>query len=134
MKEKISLSRTTRRWLVVFTAVWALSCAWLLIFGLAPSYLILVLGGFEFVIFPVLLFGLCASAGWKADLGFLRWLLPLLLGLVYSIWPLNMFLAPRPAPPELSFILFGAACSYLGLLSGTAARRVRTVTRNPPAA
>lgn len=130
MKGKFSLSRATLCWLVIFAAVWVVSCAWLMLFGLAPSYLILVFGGFQFVIFPVLLFGVSAAAGWKADLGFFRWLMPVLLGLLYSIWPLNMLLATKPAPPELSFVLFGTGVSYLGLAAGTIVRRVRAFVRN----
>lgn len=122
MKATISLSRVTCRWLLAFVVVWGGSCA--IVWMAAPPYLILLFAGFQFVVFPVLMFGLCASAGWKRDMGFLRWLLPAVLGLGYSLWPLNMLLAPIPAPPELSFILLGMAVSYLGLIAGTIARRI----------
>lgn len=130
MKTNISLSRTTCRWLLLFVLAWVASCVavWLA----APTYLILIFVAMQFVLFPVLMFGACASAGWKADLGLFRWLLPVVLALVYSIWPLNMLIAPIPSPPDLSYILFGAAVSFLGLAAGTIARRVHSASRGKP--
>lgn len=128
MRTVVSLSRTTRRWLLLFVLAWAVSCA--VVWMAASAYLILLFAVMQFVLFPVLMFGLCASAGWKADLGPLRWLLPVVLAIVYSIWPLNTLLASRPAPPELSFILFGLAVSCAGLAAGTIARRMRSSHNN----
>lgn len=127
MRTVVSLSRTTRRWLLLFVLAWAVSCA--VVWMAAPAYLILIFVVMQFVLFPVLMFGVCASAGWKADPGPVRWLLPAVLALVYSIWPLNMLAASPPSPPELSFILFGAAIAYLGLAAGTIVRRVLSSSR-----
>lgn len=130
MKANLSLSRTTRRWLLLFVLVWVVSCA--VVWMAAPAYLILLFVVMQFGLFPVLLFGLCASAGWKADLGLFRWLLPVPLGVVYGIWPLNTLLASKPAPPELSFLLLGMAAGYLGLAAGTLARRGRKPSGDRP--
>lgn len=129
MKKGIFLSHVTRRWLLLFVVVWVVSCA--IMWMAAPVYLILLFAAFQFAVFPVLMFGGCASAGWKADLGFLRWLLPAVLGLGYSVWPLNMLVASKPSLPGLSFVLFGMAVSYLGLIAGTIARRIRS-PKTPP--
>lgn len=131
MKANLLLSRTTRRWLLLFVLVWVASCA--IAWAVAPAYLILLFVIMQFALFPVLMFGVCASAGWKADLGPLRWLLPALLGLGYGIWPLNMLLAPVPSPPELSFVLFGMAIAYLGLIAGTVVRRTHSSAPKGPA-
>lgn len=128
MRPNIFLSRTTCRWLLLFVFAWSVSCA--IVWTVAPTYLILIFVIMQFVLFPVLMFGLCASAGWKADLGSFRWLLPVVLALVYSIWPLNMLTSSPPSPPELSFVLFGAAVAYLGLAAGTIARRRRSAARD----
>ena len=80
------------------------------------------------------MFGLCASAGWHADLGPFRWLMPMVLSLVYSIWPLNMLVASQPVPPDLSYLILGAVVSYLGLIVGTIVRRVRANSKNSPSA
>ena len=45
-----------------------------------------VFGLFQFLVFPVLLFGTGAALGLCAAPGLLRWALPALLGLLYSIW------------------------------------------------
>ena len=122
---KSPFSRAARIWLAAYLLVWALSCAWVWLFGVAPVYLMLFFGLFQFLVFPVLLFGTGAALGLCAAPGPLRWALPALLGLLYSIWPLNMLLAARPAGPELSFVLFGCAAGYLGLAAGTAGRAPR---------
>ena len=122
---KSLFSRAARIWLAAYLLVWALSCAWVWLFGVAPVYLMLFFGLFQFLVFPVLLFGTGAALGLCAAPGPLRWALPALLGLLYSIWPLNMLLAARPAGPELSFVLFGCAAGYLGMAAGTAGRTLR---------
>lgn len=132
MKERQFLSPATRRWLLAFVLVWALSCA--AVWTLAVVYLILFFVVFQLIVFPVLMFGLCASAGWHADLGLFRWLMPMVLSLVYSIWPLNMLVASQPVPPDLSYLILGAVVSYLGLIVGTIVRRVRANSKNSPSA
>ena len=132
MKERQFLSPATRRWLLAFVLVWALSCA--AVWTLAVVYLILFFVVFQLIVFPVLMFGLCASAGWHADLGPFRWLMPMVLSLVYSIWPLNMLVASQPAPPDLSYLILGAVVSYLGLIVGTIVRRVRANSKSSPSA
>ena len=59
MKERQFFSPATRRWLLAFVLVWALSCA--AVWTLAVAYLILFFVVFQPIVFPVLMFGLCAS-------------------------------------------------------------------------
>ena len=66
---KSPFSRAARIWLAAYLLAWALSCAWVWLFGVAPVYLMLFFGLFQFLVFPVLLFGtgvalgLCAAPG-----------------------------------------------------------------------
>lgn len=123
MKHRYTLSRTTCCWMAAFVIVWVVSCAW--VYLVAPTYLILLFLLFQLLVFPALMIGLCASACWHSDLGVFRWGLPVVLTALYSIWPLNMLLASPPAPPELSFVLYGLAVSLLGMAAGTVARKIR---------
>lgn len=123
MKRRYTLSRTTHRWMAAFALVWAVSCT--MVWLAAPAYLILLFLLFQLLVFPALMIGLCASACWHADLGPFRWGLPVVLAALYSIWPLNMLFASRPAPPNLSFVLYGLAVSLLGMAAGTIARKIR---------
>ena len=122
---KSLFSRVARIWLAAYLLVWALSCAWVWLFGVAPVYLMLFFGLFQFLVFPVLLFGTGAALGLCAAPGPLRWALPALLGLLYSIWPLNTLLAARPAGPALSFVRVGCAAGGLGLAAGPGGRTLR---------
>ena len=122
---KSPFSRAARIWLAAYLLVWALSCAWVWLLGVAPVYLMLFFGLFQFLVFPVLLFGTGVALGLCAAPGPLRWALPALLGLLYSIWPLNTLLAARPAGPEPLLVLFGCAAGYLGLAAGAAGRALR---------
>lgn len=60
---KSLFSRAARIWLAAYLLVWALSCAWVWLFGVAPVYLMLFFGLFQFLVFPVLLFGTGAALG-----------------------------------------------------------------------
>ena len=70
---KSLFSRAARIWLAAYLLVWALSCAWVWLFGVAPVYLMLFFGLFQFLVFPVLLFGTGAALGLGAAPGPLRW-------------------------------------------------------------